>query len=461
MRRLQVFAPAFVFLTLLSVAFGKDHPLKKLYVSVTGNDANPGTLESPFKTITKGASVLRPGDTLFVRNGTYGEALTVAVSGTVSAPITIAAYPNEKPIIDGQGKFPSQKGKPLVTLKGSYIHMDGFEVRNSDRPTSGGIVMDGDHNIISHMNVHHHFEAGVLARGDYSIVEDSSVWENAYQNCRASGCPPSPYGEGHWATGLSAARNPINGITDHAILRRNIVFDNWGEGLSAYEAKNIVMEDNTVYDNWATDVYVSDASGVLLQRNLIYRTSADAIGNGRPCIQLADERSDKPRSFGNTLINNMCLNGSIYAFSWTGVPGTGMVDDLIANNTVVNGSLRTGAATGTTAARNVNTRIVNNIFLDDGVTAKIPSVEGLTFSNNLWSKHPPEAAMDARSIVADPKIARVGTITPGKLTPEFFAITSKSPACSAGLDLGAVVSVDAVHHSRHTPPCIGAYEPAK
>ena len=45
------------------------------YVSTSGNDANPGSQTQAFRTIRKGLSVLGPGDTLYVRGGTYTEQL--------------------------------------------------------------------------------------------------------------------------------------------------------------------------------------------------------------------------------------------------------------------------------------------------------------------------------------------------------------------------------------------------
>src|SRR5262249_18330399 len=53
------------------------------YVSPTGSDSNPGTFARPFATVNRGVRVLRPGDTLLVRKGTYPEALrNVIPSGT-------------------------------------------------------------------------------------------------------------------------------------------------------------------------------------------------------------------------------------------------------------------------------------------------------------------------------------------------------------------------------------------
>ena len=45
------------------------------YVSPTGSDSNPGILSQPFATINHGVKVLKPGDTLYIRGGTYAETL--------------------------------------------------------------------------------------------------------------------------------------------------------------------------------------------------------------------------------------------------------------------------------------------------------------------------------------------------------------------------------------------------
>src|SRR5262249_38326451 len=43
---------------------------------------------------------LKPGDTLYVRGGTYYERPTVSVSGLAGAPINVQAYAGETPVID-------------------------------------------------------------------------------------------------------------------------------------------------------------------------------------------------------------------------------------------------------------------------------------------------------------------------------------------------------------------------
>jgi len=70
------------------------------YVSPSGNDSNPGTLSSPWRTINSSLTRLNPGDTLFLRGGTYFESVNATVSGTSVAPITIESYPGENATID-------------------------------------------------------------------------------------------------------------------------------------------------------------------------------------------------------------------------------------------------------------------------------------------------------------------------------------------------------------------------
>jgi len=74
---------------------------KTFLVAPSGSDANPGTPKQPFRTIQRAADVMRPGDTCFVRAGVYRETVRPACSGDQDAPITFAAYQDEKVVISG------------------------------------------------------------------------------------------------------------------------------------------------------------------------------------------------------------------------------------------------------------------------------------------------------------------------------------------------------------------------
>lgn len=66
-----------------------------------GDDAQEGTEAKPWKSLRHAVRRLRPGDTLYLRDGTYYERPSLSRSGTAEAPITIRSYPGETAIIDG------------------------------------------------------------------------------------------------------------------------------------------------------------------------------------------------------------------------------------------------------------------------------------------------------------------------------------------------------------------------
>lgn len=69
--------------------------------SASGDDRNNGSLKQPWKTIQHGVQQLQPGYTLYIRKGIYHETIYLTKSGTAEAPIVIAAYPGELPVLDG------------------------------------------------------------------------------------------------------------------------------------------------------------------------------------------------------------------------------------------------------------------------------------------------------------------------------------------------------------------------
>jgi parallel beta-helix repeat protein len=410
------------------------------YVAKTGNDNNNGTSTvTPFLTINKAISVAwTVGDIVYVRTGTYVETIYIGQSN-----ISLLNYTGESPIIDGAATLPNTDWGVMLYVVGDNNTVSGFEVKNSNVSGTylGGfnIQVEGHHNTISKMNVHHAYGAGVLVNGDYNIVEDSIIWQNSREyidTTITSG----------WGTGISASRNAsstalIPGITSYATLRRNTVFNNWGEGISCFEADNCTMEDNIVYDNWTVNLYLSDATNCLVQRNMVYISSAPAItfrNTSRPGISLADEVTTVPRSANNKIINNLLYNVNFGAFGWSeaAITGAGLHNVLIANNTVINGDFEVGSSASTPSMININSRIINNIFA--GTSNVVPSSTGLTFSNNCWAVTPPTAAASISNVIGSPLILATGPTTPGNLIADYFKLAANSPARGKGVILTEV-----------------------
>src|SRR3981081_713172 len=88
------------------------------YVSPNGIGTNPGTQTQPFATIAQGQAAASPGDTVYLRGGTYAytagttacasqtatiSAIVLSKSGASGNLIKYWAYPGETPIFDFSG----------------------------------------------------------------------------------------------------------------------------------------------------------------------------------------------------------------------------------------------------------------------------------------------------------------------------------------------------------------------
>jgi surface protein len=263
-----------------------------------------------------------------------------------------------------------------------------------------------------------------------------------------------------WGGGMSADRNEsstalIPGITSYATFRYNLLYNNWGEGISLFEADHSVMEGNVSYDNWTINLYLSDATNSLVKGNLVYYSDNPAIpirNNIKLGIVLGDEVSSVPRSSNNVIIDNLVYNASFSAFAYSEVNNSGLRNVLIANNTVVGGSFYTGDASD--GVVNTNSQIINNIF--SGTSNSVPSNSGILFSNNNWGNIP-AAAKSSTDVVGNPLLAKTGLTTAGNLTADYFKLLPGSPVIDKGVVLPKVTD-DYFNTIRDSAPDMGAYE---
>ena len=66
-----------------------------------GDDEGDGAEASPWRTLQHAIDQLAPGDTLYLRGGTYYENVRISLHGAKDAPITICSYPGEQSVLDG------------------------------------------------------------------------------------------------------------------------------------------------------------------------------------------------------------------------------------------------------------------------------------------------------------------------------------------------------------------------
>ncbi|MDP2984022.1 MAG: right-handed parallel beta-helix repeat-containing protein [Candidatus Latescibacter sp.] len=117
------------------------------YVSLTGNDAWPGTRpDSAWRHIAYAATRAQAGDSVYIRGGDYGhEHVVVSNSGTSSAPIVFEGY-SGMPVLNGSdrtGQGILISGKNYVTFKNIELsmYMDCISVVSGKYITLKNIVI--------------------------------------------------------------------------------------------------------------------------------------------------------------------------------------------------------------------------------------------------------------------------------------------------------------------------------
>jgi len=133
------------------------------YVSPVGNDGGRGTFLAPWRTIQKAANSVVPGDTVYLREGTYRERVRMQRSGKKGAAITFTAYLGERAAIDGADIAVPRYDALLHLARVSYVRLVGFEVRNS---AQGGIAVNApSHVVLDGVEVHHCGASGIMFVG--------------------------------------------------------------------------------------------------------------------------------------------------------------------------------------------------------------------------------------------------------------------------------------------------------
>lgn len=336
------------------------------YVSLSGHDGDPGTVERPWRTLAKAAVAATAGDTVYLRAGTYHERLVPAHSGADGAWITFAAYPGEAPAIDGTGvSLPAGWGGLLEVSGRSFIEIRGVRVQHAgpDRNHAGILVEGASHVTIRECSTYDTASSGIgvwssdhitvagntveLACNDGEqeciTIAGTDVFDVRYNHVKNGG-PGSMGGEG-----IDVKDGSSNGTVHHnhveAMNRLGIYVDAWdkhtwnvdvyanrvhgcaddgivlaseaGGFLEAVRVYNNVVYDNRYVGleiaNWGDPVPSRPIDGVVIMNNTLH---GNGWGGWGGCI-LADD----PDATGVVIRNNVCsLNASFQIAVSPGVP---------------------------------------------------------------------------------------------------------------------------------------------
>ena len=169
-----------LFSTLDLIASATDY-----YVSTKGNDNNPGTMAAPFATWQKAFDVVKAGDIVYIRGGTYyfsdGTKIVGAGAwnkdGTLDKPIRIYAYPGEIPLLDVSNFRNYNNYSVGIYLNNChYWHLKGLHVRGAKQYVSTAIgygvqISKGGNLILEEIISYDNGGTGISVTGATSTIE--------------------------------------------------------------------------------------------------------------------------------------------------------------------------------------------------------------------------------------------------------------------------------------------------
>lgn len=361
------------------------------YVAPTGSDANPGTFAQPWGSPGYAArAALQPGDTVYFRQGDYNLSGYVSVgrSGTASAPIVFASYPNETAtMIYDAISVADPTTKIILYIAGSYVVLDRISMTQSQRSwdalAPGGTYIHG-------ISV---YAAGVTVK-NCCVERVSGVgmfvseWAN---NFLAEGCT------------ITETRSHGFYVAGPDGIYRNNRLDG-GSGYSNQQGIQIQYKS--------------------AQRNKIY---GNLIANGQASGVVFSGMLSHNEVFNNVFVNCGAKAGGGYGYplNFWHEDGPIGVGNKFYNNTVM-GKVNSGIIAPTDGAA---VEIYNNIFYP---SAPVMAGGGPGYnirSNIFWNV---TGGVPAGNIQKDPLL-----VNPGGTTADVAKLTAGSPCIDAGLAPGA------------------------
>lgn len=222
-----------------------------VYVAPDGSDRNDGSLRRPYATIGKAVSVVRPGQTIALRGGTYRptEPIAIDTSGDPAHRITLSSYRDERPVIDAS-RVPAESW--TFTHRGGHWTVQGLEIMNSRSHAYVCVSCRG--NVFRRLSIHDNVRSGLTLR-DPGTVDNQVLDSDFYRNY-------DPADQGRSGVGLaikfgSGAGNVVRGCR---------AFDNADSGFDLGRFAGAVrLEYNWAYGNgvnrWNAPAWQSNADG--------------------------------------------------------------------------------------------------------------------------------------------------------------------------------------------------------
>ena len=290
------------------------------YVSMTGRNTDPGTLEKPWRTIAMANSVLKAGDTVYIRGGTYTETISPAVSGQPNARITYAAYKSETVKITGDTGA-DLNGKSYISIDGIVFWKNSnkfFNIRNGanyaeikncliDGDGTGGSggwnsceILDALYAYIHHNTFQKPFRAtaeeneknflAIMATSKYTLIEHNTFKDGpghsqlelyggvSYNIIRFNTFVVTGLYSNNWQESVDLIISVVRG-GEHNVVEYNVIYEtggNLGDGNTFGIRLNVGSKYNIVRHNLIYDV---DRNAISTETKESKHTEYNAVYN--------------------------------------------------------------------------------------------------------------------------------------------------------------------------------------
>lgn len=327
-------------------------PTSGYQVATSGTASGDGSAAKPWGLATALAhpSIVQPGDTIWLRGGTYAGCFTSKLNGTAAKPIIVRQYPGERAILDnGTGNC----NDAALMAYGAYTWFWGFEVKNSNPKSGGPLGINGYGTELKFINLIVH-DAAASGIGFWWQATGGEVYGSIiYNNGRATNLDHGIYTQN------------VNGTKR---LLDNVVFNQFAYGFHVYGSETAPLNG---YDIRGNTLFMNGSINNLEAPNLL-------VGGGNSAKQI-------------TIANNMIYHtrnssGNV----WLGYSDAQNQQVTLKDNYIV------GGFTGLRVWRWSSGAITGNTVVLSGKgyypVNTIGSLGGLTWSGNTWYRDPTVAA---------------------------------------------------------------------
>ena len=285
---------------------------KTYYVAPNGNDNNAGTIDKPWRHISYATTnnIVKPGDTVLVRGGTYVEYIPQEISGSQGNYITYRNYPGETPIItDGS----DERSWRWQVVDQSYVRIEGFTFSNFE----GGAIQIRARDInMSHIDVINNSFKNQKMDGSQSsktVYVTTSTDDHSIHTVLIQG---NLFQDLNTGTSKANEALMVSGTVSKVAILDNTVFDVTNIGIDIAgrpdkgQPSQILIKGNEVY-NYGTAITVAggiylDGAGsqIVIENNIVH--------DGPKGIHVNLEEAAKSLTTKHVIVrNNILYNNSI------------------------------------------------------------------------------------------------------------------------------------------------------